>query len=100
MSEFFHLHPDAKEFFTFDWSEEIPAGSPAITISSVSYSISPNSSPQQLRSFDTAEQFSVFKTSIGLQGALHGRTYQVTAKCTLSNGEVIHKGIAVIGSAS
>lgn len=100
MSEFFALAPGAKEFYTFDWSEEIPAGSPAITISSVSYSISPSLSPQQLREFDTAEQFDQYRSSVGLQGALHGRTYLVTALCTLSNGEVIPKAIAIKGFAS
>jgi hypothetical protein len=97
MSETFVLLPGAKQLYTFDWSAEIPSASPTPTISSVSYVITPSYSPQVLNAYTTTEDFDNHLSSVGLTGSVSGETYQVTAACTLSNGEVIKKNITVRG---
>lgn len=91
------LAVEGKLFYTFDWSDVVPAMSPLVTISSVAYTLPSNTSPQELTTFDTSEDFGNYLSSVGLQGAVHGKTYQVQAAATLSNGEVVVKDITVRG---
>jgi hypothetical protein len=99
VSDVFSLHPSGKLFYTFEFDAEIPSSSPMPTISSVSYVIVPSYSPRTLYAFDTSEDFDNYACSINLAGAVHGETYQVTALATLSNGEVVPKGITIRGKA-
>jgi hypothetical protein len=99
VSEVFALHPEGQLFYTFDFSGEIPSSSPIPTISSVTYIIVPSYSPQRLYAFDTSEDLDNYTASINLAGAVHGETYQVTALATLTNGEIVPKGITVRGQA-
>ena len=84
------LAKDGKLLYTFDWAAEVPA---AVTINSpVVYVI-----PSPLSQFASSEDLGNKKSTIGLQGALHGETYQVQAKATLSNTEVVVKNLTVRG---
>lgn len=87
----------AELLFTFDWTLEVPSTSPLTTISSVSYLLPSNTSPQELVELSTSEDFANYMSSIELGGAVHGKTYQVRATCTLSNGEVIVKNLTIKG---
>jgi hypothetical protein len=75
--------------YTFDWAAEVPA---AVTIISVAYVL-----PSPLTQFASSEDFGNKKSTIGLQGALHGETYQVRATATLSNTEQVVKNLSVRG---
>ena len=83
--------------YTFDWTAQIPSTSPLTTISSVDYTLPSNVSPQELTELSTSENFTSYLSSIELGGAVHGKTYQVQAICTLSNGEKVVKGLTIKG---
>ena len=96
------LAVDGKLLYTFDWTAEIPASSPLTTISSVAYSVpsaaaSPAPASDVLTFFTTSNAFSSYQATIGIQNAIHGKTYQVQAAATLSNGEVVVKDITIKG---
>jgi hypothetical protein len=95
----YELKSGERNLYTFDWTSDLPSASPLPTISSVSYSIVPSYSPQRLYAVSTSEDFSNYRSSVLLAGAVHGETYQVTAACTLSNGEVLKEGITIRGLA-
>jgi hypothetical protein len=86
---------NGKLLFTFDWTLEIPSTSPETTISSVEYVLPSNTSPPELVTFTTSEDFANYLSTVGLEGAVHGKTYYVAALATLSNGEVVAQGVTL-----
>jgi hypothetical protein len=95
----YELKSGERNLYTFDWEDDMPNMSPFPSISSVTYTITPSYSPQRLYAVQTSEDFTNYKSSVLLAGAVHGETYQVTAACTLSNGEVLKEGITIRGFA-
>ncbi len=97
MSDYFAIPVDAILNYQFEWDDMIPSASPAITMTNVDYEISPSSSPQTLNVADEEEAFSQYQSTVMLQGAVHGVTYQLKATATLSNGEHIVKTVTLRG---
>lgn len=85
----------SKEPITLQWEADIPSTSPVTTISTVEYSFAHNTSPQELRVYDS--NISGTDSIVGLEGARHGHTYQVRALATLSSGAILVKNFVVRG---
>lgn len=89
MNDFQLLPVEAGLAYTADFSEELPA---SVTLASVVWSITPSITlAGQVDSLGTAQ------STIRVSGASHGVTYNLQAKATLSNGEIVVKDIALIG---
>jgi hypothetical protein len=97
MSTVYALLPGEKQLYTFDWTPQMPSTSPLTTISSVAYTITPTYSPQTLNVYSTSIDTTNNKSTVGLQGAVSGETYQLTAEATLSNGEIVGENITFRG---
>lgn len=89
MSDLQVLAVGGKVAFTVDFTAEVPAG---VTVSNIAFSI-----PSPLASFAISPDLVNKKSTVGLQGAVHGATYQVRATAALSSGEDIVKNITVRG---
>lgn len=83
------LAVNGKLLYTFDWSDVMPAGQ---TLNSIDYVL-----PTPLTTFADSDDLANFKGTVGIQGAVHGATYQVQAKGTLSNGEHVVKNLTIRG---
>jgi hypothetical protein len=84
--------------YTADFTEAIPSSSPATLLSSVSWSISPQSgSPLSPTASDQLDDLVNYKSSIEVVGCLHGSTYVLQAAGTLSDGQTIYKDVSLVG---
>lgn len=73
--------------YTFDFTLEVPNG---VTITGISYVV-----PSGLTQFADDPDLNAYQGTIGLRAGQHGGTYQVLAKATLSNGEVVPQYLTV-----
>lgn len=89
MSDLQAFHVGGKLLYTFDWSAEIPG---AATMSAIDYVL-----PTGVTQFADADDLVNFRGTGGFEGFAHGQTYQIVAKATLSNSEVIPKTLTVRG---
>lgn len=89
MSEPVLIDPTDEILVTFQWADYL---GPGMTISSVSYTV-----PAPLATFGEAMNMSEATSQVGLRNAVHGVTYHVRARATLSNGEFVNNTIAVRG---
>ena len=89
MSDLQALAPNGMLLYTFDFAAEVPTG---INVMGVAYVV-----PPPLASFVISHDFANRKSTIGLQNAAHGATYQVRAVATLSNNEQVPKILTVRG---
>ncbi len=89
MSDLQVLGPSGKLLYTFDFTDEIPAGQ---TLTGVAFTV-----PPPLAVYATSPDLANKKSTVGLQSSVHGGTYQVRADGTLSNGEIIPKTLTVRG---
>lgn len=84
-----HLLPVEGEIaYTFDFSDVViaPATVTAIVITA-----------GDLTAFNQTDDLANKKTTVGLKGAVHGVTYNVQARATLSNGEKVPKDATFVG---
>lgn len=89
MSDLQVLAVGGKVAFTADFTLEVPVG---VTVSNIAFTI-----PPPLSSFAISPDLANKKSTVGLQGAVHGVTYQVRATATLSSGEDIVENVTVRG---
>jgi hypothetical protein len=76
-------------FYTFDFTDSLPA---TVTVTACAFTITP--------SITLAGQIDDFvnnKSTIKVSGALHGVTYNLQAKATLSNTESCPKDVCLVG---
>lgn len=78
-----------KDAFEVDFSAKVPVG---VTVSNIAFTI-----PAPLSSFAITPDLANKKSTVGLQGAVHGATYQVRATATLSTGPEIVENFTVRG---
>ena len=89
MSDLQAFHVGGKLLYTFDWTAEVPA---TVTITQIDYVL-----PVGITQFADSDDLANFNGTGGFQGFAHGGTYQVVAKATLSNAEIIPKTLTVRG---
>lgn len=83
---------------TADFAGDLPASSPATTLVSVAWSITPRSgSPLTPTLSDQTDALSASQSNIVVTGGAHGVTYVLQAAGTLSDGQVVVKDIALQG---
>jgi hypothetical protein len=74
--------------YTFDFSEQIPASSPQVSISAIDYTI-----PSELTSIADTDDLANYKGTLGLKphatNGKHGQTLLVKAVASLSNSEKV-----------
>lgn len=87
MNDLQHLTVGGQLHYTFDFSLEVPEG---VLMTDVSYEVQTG-----LTQFAEDNDLVALQGTIGLSGGVHGATYQVIARATLSNGEVVPKGLTV-----
>ena len=79
MNDFQTKRPDAELSYTFDFTDQVPAG---VTVDSISHVI-PTGMTAVTQATDPANK----RSTLLLAGGTHGRTYMVVGRATLSNGE-------------
>lgn len=89
MNDFQVIPVEAGLLYTFDWTTEVPV---AGSISSVAWSISPS-----ITLGTQVDDFANKRSTIKVSGAAHGVVYNLQAKATLSNGEIVPKDVALLG---
>ncbi|HRC61642.1 MAG TPA: hypothetical protein PLX85_00275 [Dehalococcoidia bacterium] len=81
MGQPFLIDPTAGLIYTFDFSDEVPAGVSVTAIAIVA--------PAPLTTSGKTDDLPNKQTRVLISGAIHGQTYQVEATATLSNGETV-----------
>ena len=76
-------------FYTFDFTDSLPA---TVTVTACTFTITPS-----ITLAGQIDDFANNKSTIKVSGALHGTTYNLQAKATLSNTESVPKDICLIG---
>lgn len=79
---------DSELAYTFDFSDVVIA--PA-TVTEIIVTAG------GLTAFNQTDDLANKKTTVGLKGAVHGETYNVQARATLSNGEKLPKDATFVG---
>ncbi len=95
MSDDVQLLPRGGELlYTFDFSADIPASSPAVSISSIDYTV-----PAELTQFADSDSLSAYKGTAGFRwhatDGKHGMTLLVKCVATLSNTEKVPKYLTI-----
>ena len=71
--------------YTADWTDAVPTGG---TLSTVAHTVPTGLTLVSQSNDDTT-------SSVRISGGTHGRTYQVMAAATMSNGEVINRPLVL-----
>lgn len=80
---------EAGLLYTADFTDSLPA---TVTVVTCVWSISPS-----IALTSQADDFGNARSSIKVSGAVHGVVYNLQAKATLSNGEIVPKDVALLG---
>ena len=84
--------------FTADFTDAIPSTSPETTLSSVAWSITPQSGSPLIPSLsDQSDALSLYQSTIQVSGCVHGGYYVLQAVGTTSAGELIPKDVRLVG---
>ena len=89
MNDFQFLPVEAGLLYTADFSDAL---SGTVTVSACTWSITPS-----ITLGSPVDDFGNARSSVKVSGAVHGTVYNLQAKATLSNGEIVPKDIALIG---
>lgn len=98
MSEF-ELFPVGSALrYPADFSDAIPATSPATTLTSVEWTLTPQEgSPLSPALSAQVDDLANHQSSVIVTGCAHDVTYVLLATGTLSDGQVVVKAIALVG---
>ena len=84
--------------YTADFSDVLPSTSPQTVVSSVAWTITPQTgSPLNPRLSDQTDALASAESTIQVTGCEHGKYYTLQAVATTSGGEEIPKDVRVIG---
>lgn len=89
MNDFQILPVEAGLLYTADFSDSLAA---TITVSACVWTITPS-----IGLTNQADDFGNARSTIKVSGAAHGVVYNLQAKATLSNGEIVPKDVALMG---
>ena len=89
MNDFQFLPVESALFYTADFTDMLPA---AVTVTACVWTCSP-----ALTVGSQTDDFAHAKSTVKVSGGTHGITYNLQAKATLSNSEIVVKDIALIG---
>jgi len=89
MNDFQLIPVEAGLFYTFDFSEELTGDD---NLQSVAFTCTP-----PLALSVQSDEFSQFLSTIKVSGAVHGTTYNLQAKASLTSGETLVKDVCLIG---
>ena len=83
--------------YPVDFTEDLPSASPAITITSVTFSITQYGSPLAPVLSDQTDEFTLNKSTIQVTGGVHGKKYVLQARATTTGNETLVKDAVLMG---
>jgi hypothetical protein len=97
MNDYLILPVEGSLRYTFDFTDDLPSASPAITITAVTFSINQSGSPLAPVLGTQTDEFSLNKATIQVSGGVHGKKYVLQALATTTGNETLVKDAVLMG---